>query len=527
MLQTLRFSPPFQVLSSAWVACFLVLSGWQTAAGNDTLMSHSSATRLGLTEAWRRGLNVPAGAQSIVDQRLFVDAATSTRYVELIRAGAETGDEDQPIAESDVLWRMRADQVGRDGNPLGENEVKRLARLEALRLARKGIEAEVATREIPVVWLYTLSDDGTLECRDAESGRTRWVTQIGDRRLTYRSLGLDSERISVINGGNLIVVDAADGSVLNRRRTINAPGSACVHVGKYVLIPSIGSGVEGHLLDDPGAEHFFERVSGAALHVPTAGQGTLRCAWGTVNGYVYVMELEGEPSVLFRLDTDGLVGARIVAAGDRFFFATDAGQVYAVRSTREGQVLWTRPFGEPFFDPPGIHQNTILLRSGYGNLYSLAAGDGAKNWPQPAGGVDQILAVIEGRIYVRTLAGHFAVLDLESGDTVMEMPEVQPTNVLINRVSDRLYLLSDSGTVQCLRPETSELPQLKVMPDPLPEEPEDAPEEPSRPRPAEPTDPFGAPGEDPFGAPDEDPFGAPGADPFGGDPFGGDPFGDG
>ncbi len=514
-------------------ATSLSLTGAPRATAGDSLLSPSLAGRLGLTEAWQRSLAVPAGAQSIIDQRLFVDRVSTVRNVEVVRGSesdeAEESEGDDPTdpsaaegtnGDAEVLWRSRVDQQDRFGNPIGEDEARRLARNEVRKLKRREIEATVAVRDVPAVLLYTLSNDGTLDCRDAETGRSHWLTRVGDRELGYRGMGLDENYLSVINGANLLVIDATDGSILNQRRTIKAPAQGAVHVGEYVLIPSVSSGIEGHVLTDPRADTFFTKVSGAALQVPTRGPGTNICAWGTANGFVYVMELEGEPSIRFRLRTAGIVDSRIAAEGDRFYFASEAGQVYAVHATYTGDVLWSRPFGEPFYDPPSLHDDTILLRSTYGNLYSLDAENGDENWDQGVPGVNDILAVFDGQIYVRMLTGHLAVLNLETGDRLHSLRELQPANVLINRVSNRLYLLSDTGTVQCLRPESSKLPQFNSsvmeMPE-APDEEESAPEEREPDSSTEP-DPFDADDDDPFAPGEDDPFDlGDDEDPFGND----------
>lgn len=549
------------------------LTGGTASEAGETLLSPTMADRLGVTEAWRRPLSLPAGAQSIVDQQLFVDRSSPARFVEIVRksagkddpsgdeqpsgtgdapsangsqqpgdgeresasnggsaSGGESGTGEQPAKGNDVLTRIRVDRLDRFGNPIGEEEAKRIAKNEVRRLKRKGIDAEIALAEVPSVLLYTLGDDGTLECRDAESGRVRWTNSFGNRNLGYFGFGVDEEYVSVINGANLILVDATDGEVLHTKRTFHPPGRGSVHIADFVFIPTIGGGIEGHHLSDPRHDPFLEQVSGAVIQVPTVGPGTSYMAFPTESEYVYVMELEGKPSDLFRLKTDGHVRARIAAIGDSFYFASDLGQVYAVKTTRTGEVLWTRSFGEPFLDPPSIHHGAMLLRSAYGNLYSLNLKDGTKNWSQPVAGVDQLLAVFEQQVFIRTLTGRLAVVDLESGDLVMEMAEVQPTNFLINRVSDRLYLISDSGTIQCLRPRDAELPTFKetqtaprrdVEKEKAPAEDRERAEEP-----ADDSDPFGTePGADPFEAGGTDPFGGDASmdDPFGGenDPFGG------
>ncbi len=150
--------------------------------------------------------------------------------------------------------------------------------------------------------------------------------------------------------------------------------------------------------------------------------------------------------------------------------------------------------------------------------------------------MDELLAAFDGRAYVRLLTGGMAVVDIESGKIVENIFELLPRQLLVNSQTNRLYLVSETGAVQCLRPEGSDLPTISSAlqsPEDKPAEAESK-TEPAGPQPVmDPAaDPF-APGAaaDPFGAGNNDPFGDAAADPFGGgadaaDPFGGaDPFG--
>lgn len=523
--------------SVAAVTAFLLIqiSGGAAAQAQQQLLSPSAASELGLTEAWQRQLVVPAGSGSIVDQKLFVDRTNLQKFVEVVRE-TESPEGDKPAVE--VLTRMRVGQLDRRGNPIDQAEAERLARNEIRKFERSGILAKTSIRETPSIRLYTLSDDGTIDCRDAETGRALWINRAGNRGLGYIGFGVDETYLSVLNGSNVLILDAASGDLLHQRPTEHAPKLGCVHVGNYTLVPTLAGGIEGYSLDDPYEDFFYQSVAGAALSVPTKAPDSAQCAWTTEEGFVYVMEVEGQPGILFRFDTRSVVNARVAAAeGRRYFFASEAGVVFALRGTYTGEILWSRPFGVPFYDSPTLIGDHLLVRSTYGNLYSMnISGEGGGlsgggDWERPAQGIQSVLAANDNRVYASTLSGHLAVLDLESGKRVADFRQIRPNRVLVNRWSDRLYLINDRGTVQCLRPKNEPLPNLRT-PTALEAEPETDDQQQKKPVPGEAKekdekDPFG---EDPFGAPGNaaDPFATPaGEDPFGtGDPFGGanDPF---
>ena len=141
------------------------------------MMPGHVASRLGLTEAWKRYVAVPAGAQSIADQQIVVHAANPREYVEITvpePAGTDGAADGEP--KTRVLVRIPTDRVGVDGQEIGKQEAERLAANQIRRLKRRGIDATMSSQTVPRIHLYTLANDGALECRDAETGDPIWLT---------------------------------------------------------------------------------------------------------------------------------------------------------------------------------------------------------------------------------------------------------------------------------------------------------------------------------------------------------------
>jgi len=492
------------------VACFgvaTVNSGHASAEGQ--LMPLELAAQLGLEQSWRQQLSVPAGSQSLVQQKLHVHSGGAVSFAEVV---AEDGR---------IVSRIGYDQINHRGQPIGQAEAERLARQEIRVLAARGITATQKPAAYARIRIYTLSDDGSLECRDAETGEQVWLVRVGNRFLGYAGLGVSEQFISVTNGANLLKIDAANGELMQSERTMGAPLFGSVNTTKYAVIASSNGSMEGYSLDDPSRYPFRELVSGSALSMPVKSPDSDKIAWGTDRGFVYVMELAGEPSVQFRLNTDGIVSGPLAAAsGERFFFGSDGGMVYALRATRTGSVMWSRPFGEPFYTRPFVSGDKLLIRSIYGNLLALSTVDGSSQWDLPAPGVNEILSVFGDRVYATTTSGSMAVVDLNSGKPIAQLHDVHPGHLLPNTLTNRLYLVDSRGSMQCLRPANSEMPIITDAPDIAPAEtvapePESAA---ATEMPAEEPNPFGA-------QPDADPFGASGADPFGTDDEMVDPFG--
>ena len=532
------------------------------------LMPLSLRDRLGLQQAWVASTNVGRGLSGIVDQVVHLDRSVRGTFVEVtvpVLDGAasatgtspETGDAPAPAetnaaaaaapaptAEVRVLSRYRLGSMGPDGRMIDQKEADRLADNEIRRLKRRGYEPSKRQTEAIRVVLYTLSDDGSLESRDGETGELNWVVFVGSPSLGYGALGVGDRHVVVTNGANLNLVDASTGAVRKTIRTRRPPRFGAAIGGKYCTVHTVGGNIEAYLLDDFDRDPFIEHVQGSALERPTPAPDGGRVAWSTDQQYVYVMELDASPSTIFRVRTDGLVVGRTAATqGQRFYAATDRGIVYGIAADGMGRMLWTEAIGEPVVQAPLVAEDRVLVLTQYGNLYALNLHDGSRLWERPRTGLTALHAAVDGRLYASTTRG-FAVIDLRDATNVVVGGGFDPVRVLGNVHSDRMYVVGGSGAIQCLRPAASELPrQLMAEAAPVAATPESsATAGTATPKPTPTADPFGASagsdpfggggGDDPFGAGgNDDPFGGGGDDPFGAgdgdDPFGGggdDPF---
>ena len=159
--------------------------------------------------------------------------------------------------------------------------------------------------------------------------------------------------------------------------------------------------------------------------------------------------------------------------------------------------------------------------------------------------IAELLGVLDNRIYATSMSGGLVVLDVKTGKKLATFNNIRPEYFIVNDLTDRLYLVSNDGDVQCIRSEGANLPTLVSHTEPKKNTKTATPETDPTQLPAQTAgnDPFGAAKEGPFsaGGGNEDPVGGGGggnADPFGGggggnaDPFGGgggnaDPFGGG
>jgi len=537
------------------LAVFVFASPAFTWGGD--LLSPEAADRLGMVESWHRQTGTVGGASSIVDMQIWVEHTKEREYIEVVRA-VTVG---KQVTDADVLRRIATDSKNEYGVELGAKEANRLANLDVLKLKRRGIEAVARSNKVKQVRLYMLGSDGGLWAYDAETGEVLWYVRLGKPKLGYGTLGISDQYVTVINGTTMyrVIADerAAENSVMPAGRPIapvrldNIPLIGAVNTSDYVIIPNTRNGLECYNYEDEPGQPALEIFHGQALAKPSRFPTSSLIGWATDQGKMYVMETEGKPTTLFRLQIDGNADGGVAAASDgRFFLGSTAGRVYGVKATRSGEVLWNRSFGEPFYQAPFVTGDSVLIASSYGNLYSLGQTDGIPNWASPVPNIDSIFAQAGPYYFGRTTAGLLTILSPESGQTISTGGSVFVDRIVSNPETDRIYLVSGGGTVQCLRPAGAEMPTFyrdlaaptaaagskeKMKPAEKPaSNPFGVAEDSEMAEPAGAADPFGAaPGADPFGA---DAGADPGADPFGAgaggdagemaDPFGAsDPFG--
>ena len=522
----------------AFVAAILFLPAFCHAA---EMLSPVDAQRIGLVESWHRQLAVARGADSLVDIRLWVQKTKEVEYLEIVR----TDKDGKPLPETTVLRRISLQTKDAMGNVIGAKEAARLANLDILKLKRRGIAATTRSIKVKQVRLYTLSEDGGLSAYDAETGESIWSIRVGNKHLTYGPLGITDEYVSVINGNNLYRVIANErqleinvapgGRTLPMIELDNTPIMGATNTAMYTVIPTVRKGLDCYTFDEEFAEPSKEIFSGHTNAQPRRYSTSQRIGWTTDKGFFYLMDCDGRPTTLFRLQLDGVsVGGATPGKDDMFFLGTSNGRAYGVKATKTGQVVWNKSLGEPFYQQPFVVNNRVLLPSSYGNLFSLDAADGLPTWSAPAQNMDSIFSKI-GDLYIgRNVSGAMAILSAETGIQQPLSSTIEIHTPVLNEETDRLYLVDRTGTIQCLRPVNGEMPVFYGDATMAAASSTAETAKPAEPK-TEAENPFGAqpdagetkPAADPFGA-GGDPFGSgdaggdePMADPFGGaDPFG-------
>ena len=174
-------------------------------------------------------------------------------------------------------------------------------------------------------------------------------------------------------------------------------------------------------------------------------------------------------------------------------------------------------------EPAAPIADKVYVTTQLGGMYCLAVQTGQQLWWTP--GIMRFIAASKDRVYGEDANGNIVVLHAQTGGRLDVIPAAGLPIKMMNLQTDRLYLASESGLVQCLHEIELEKPILhRPKPAPKPVEPKPKKTTPAKteqpgatpePSPVDSTDPFSSQG---GGTPAADPFGtgtAPAADPFG------------
>lgn len=516
-------------LTVALPVLFLCLAAPHDAAAQrraTSLVTDRSASRIGLERTWHTQIAISAFSGSILNLVEYV-SPTEARYV----AEVKWPDGRQLFRDSDL------DAFGR---PLRREGAKAKADELLARLTAQEVTPELIEHESPVVSLYVATEGGNVQAIDAESGETLWVSTVGSAFFPTVACGVGDKYVATVNGTTLYVLDRITGNTLWSLRTRGIPGAGPAVSGERIFVPMVDGSIEAYSATDPTEPEFSYRATGRALIQPIVTPTSL--CWPTDQGHLYVAWAHRH-GLRYRVETEKPILAPPEYAAGKLYLTSLDGYLYCIQQ-QGGMVLWTLSTGEPISSSPVVIGDTVMLITDSGMLVAANANTG--QLLPGTSGVSKFLAASAERIYCAGRQGDLVVLDRASRTPVASLPLRGIEYYFANTATDRVYLASGNGMLQCLREISAEFPLIHVdmQERTVPAEPAEAAPDTEE---AEPSAPAGRPVRDPFADPfsgeaaeePADPFGGGAADPFGGgaaepaaDPFGSgaepasdDPFG--
>ena len=296
--------------------------------------------------------------------------------------------------------------------------------------------------------LYVVSDNGMVDAINAETGRIEWRREVGVASQLTLAPAANDRYVAIINGVHLHLLNRKDGSEEWRRDVGGSPGAGPALSDTHVFVPMISGLIEGHKIRIGELEEhtpWSYRSEGRILIPPWVTPRSV--CWTTDQGYFYVSDTV-DLGIKFRLKTKAPIESR-PAYWTPFYYACSLdGYVYAV-DEGGGKPSWKFSIGEPFNQPPVAIEGRVYVIPNSNSLFCLSGTTGRQIWI--ARGVRQFVAASPGRVYAEDRFGQIIVLDAETGKRIDTIPVDSGSKKLVNTQSDRMYLYTATGTIQCLR----------------------------------------------------------------------------
>ncbi|MEM7474887.1 MAG: PQQ-binding-like beta-propeller repeat protein [Planctomycetota bacterium] len=487
-------------------------------------VSNGFLRQIGLETAWKGQMQLPSYGRGVVSTHLWVNSNNSKQYA-VVELPQRT-------------LRIASDTPGNDGKPIGLEEAKKRAQDYAARLLGKADGINVQEKIIPEIKLVLVSGDGLVQTMDAETGKVLWSTPCGNASAPAHPAAVSVSGVSVIQGLKLFVLDWETGKQKHTENLKNPSSNALVACGKMAFTADIRGKIDTHGLEVERPRPFGYLMTGRVVGEPASTENGLYAAMATDEGYVYVFAGGNDPTEYIRYESSAGLSGSLASGNNAFYSANKNGIVTKISADfRKGRLLWEYHFGQATTAPALVTGDFVYVASEYGELVAIDDQVGSALWRSPRANLLQPIGKIGNQVLGISNSSELVSIDSETGIVRGRSPAGSLAKLVVNQKSDRIYLITTSGQVQCIRPTGAVLPTMTQA---TALKPGAADADTSTQEggsifnagDANSGSPFDTPAMDngnPFGgdAGGGDPFGgdAGGGDPFGGDAGGGDPFG--
>lgn len=293
--------------------------------------------------------------------------------------------------------------------------------------------------------LFSLSTSGTLQALDSETGATLWTVRIGAPDGVFAGPSVNSRVVAVTSGTRLYILDRKDGHVLWTQALGGAAAAAPALSERYAFVGLMNGLVEGYPVENLEEPVWRHQSAGRIFSSPTV-TGEIVC-WPTDRGFLYVAQAN-QPRVLFRVETNEEIVAPPAEWPPFIFVPSRDGYLYCLHEL-SGAELWRISTGFPIISRPAAVAEIVFVASEEPALHAVHAPTGRREWSAP--GATQFAALGKARVYGMDRWGGLLILDRANGGAVGRLAMGEGTTALVNDQSDRIFLVSNTGLVQCLR----------------------------------------------------------------------------
>ncbi len=292
--------------------------------------------------------------------------------------------------------------------------------------------------------LFAMTSAGTIQAIDTKTGETLWTTEgeVGD--VSAVGIAVNSKYVAMVSAARLYLIDRADGHHLWSRRTSGAISAAPAMSKDHAFVVLLNGLVEGYRLDDPAAFVWQYQSHGRTFQSPIITGKIL--SWPAGRGSLYVA-LTDSPRVLFHVETNDEIVVAPAEQAPYLYVGSLDGYLYCFHELT-GSERWRYATGFAITSPPAVVGEKVFVASEGPSLHAVDTLTGQPLWRVE--GASQFVASGKHHTYGMDRYGALLVLANESGRITGRLATGEGSSALVNDQSDRIFLTSDRGLVQCL-----------------------------------------------------------------------------
>lgn len=305
--------------------------------------------------------------------------------------------------------------------------------------------------------LLVQTELGLLHALDAETGRTIWVQQVGSRSRPSETPAVNDKYVAVVNGMELYLLERKNGRLIWQRRLTNVSVSGPTLSDNFVYALAVDGKLSAFDIEDPSRNwHYssFGRVAAPLIVTRRA------MAWASDRGHVYMSQID-TPTLSGRFESGKPFTAQLTYWPPLIYAPSQDGYLYAL-SEIDGSAVWRHSVGEALRQPATPIGDTVYVISEIGGLLALSADRGLEKWFVPH--IEQFLAASPTRLYAMDSGRRLVALNRETGAPITSMALPGMDLLFSNRQSDRLYVGTSTGMIQCLHEIGQEKPMVHTFP---------------------------------------------------------------
>jgi outer membrane protein assembly factor BamB len=356
--------------------------------------------------------------------------------------------------------------------------------------------------------LFVQTDKATVQAIDAETGKTLWSKRVGNPAYPSMRLGVNHDHLAIVNGSRLYVLNRHNSDLLLEKALTDVPGAGPAVSSKRVYVPMVSGKIVAYRLQLPadpmkeGSAKDKDKDKAAAaptndkantatpaanpdkknLQLDQASIPPMTCqsfgrvwvqpqivfedpkeerlVWPTERGFLNLARVDRKAedalAMKYRLQADSGILAQpgylppnpeVVGDPGLVITGTKDGFVYAFR-TNDGETSWRYSTAEPIASSPTPFADRVYVTTQLDNLFCLSLKTGNPMWVAP--GIRQFVAASKSKVYVADNLGRLVVLDAAKGTPLGSIDTQGIAFKMRNTGTDRIYLATDTGLIQCL-----------------------------------------------------------------------------